>query len=288
MRGPRKSSARTRVTRVSDTQRSEARDSVAREEPLEIRVTVGGQTSETPVAVTMRTPGHDFELAAGFLFSEGVIATRRAVSEIRYCTGPDVQEYNVVTVELREGTSFQLGDIQRNFYTTSSCGVCGKASIDQVEAMVPACVASPSRSIEGGLVRRLPDLLREEQALFSETGGAHGAGVFTWEGTPRWIREDVGRHNAVDKVVGAAFLDSALPLSDHVLVVSGRASFELVQKAGAAGVPALVAVGAPSSLAVELAERLGMTLIGFTRPDGFNIYSGADRVTVEPASASVD
>lgn len=280
MRGPRKTTLRTNVTRLSPGGVATAKDSVAREEPLEIRVSThgGDEAAGIPVAITMRTPGYDFELAAGFLYSEGVLHERRSVSEIRYCTGPDVQEYNVVTVALRAGTSVEFGDIQRNFYTTSSCGVCGKASIDQVEAMVPACVVSPTASLKGELVRQLPDMLRTGQSLFEATGGAHAAGLFTWSGEPRWIREDVGRHNAVDKVVGAAFLESALPLSDHVLVVSGRASFELVQKAGAAGIPALVAVGAPSSLAVELAERLQMVLIGFARNEGFNIYSGADRV----------
>ncbi len=271
------------MTRVSDDKVSVTKDTLAREEPLEIRVTTSdatGATSDTPVAVTMRTPGDDFELAVGFLFAEGVVTQRRSVSEIRYCTGPDVQEYNVVTVALRQGSAFEPGNVARNFYVTSSCGVCGKASIDQVESMVPNCVLSSAEPLDGALVRTLPDRLRTSQSLFSRTGGAHAAGVFRWNGEPRWIREDVGRHNAVDKVVGAAFMDTALPLADHVLVVSGRASFELVQKAGTAGIPALVAVGAPSSLAVELARRLSMVLIGFTKNAGFNIYSGADRVAL--------
>lgn len=282
MRGPKKATARVPVSKVSDEGVTSTRDTLAREEPLEIRISTPDPTgvpTDTPVAVTMRTPGHDFELAAGFLYSEGLIRDRRNVSEIRYCTGVDVQEYNVVTVALRGPAAAEVGDVRRNFYTTSSCGICGKASIDQVEAMVPACVVPPDRSLPDALVRDLPDRLRAKQHVFGATGGAHAAGVFDWDGNLRWLREDVGRHNAVDKVVGAAFLDSALPLADHILVVSGRASFELVQKAGAAGIPALVAVGAPSSLAAELANRLGITLIGFTRPSGFNVYAGEQRVT---------
>lgn len=264
---------------------SVAKDSLAREEPLEIRL-ANSAGPDSAVAVTMRTPGHDFELAAGFLFSEGILGSRKDVTEIRYCTGPDVQDYNIVTVELRDPGAVHLSDIQRNFYTTSSCGVCGKASIEQVEALVPKSGVKSDGRLAGALIRRLPTKLRESQALFEKTGGAHGAGVFGLDGAVRWVREDVGRHNAVDKVVGAAFLDGALPLSDHILVVSGRASFELVQKAGAAGVTALVAVGAPSSLAVELAERLGMVLVGFTREHGYNIYTGAERVEPDPEFAT--
>ncbi len=253
---------------------------MAVEEPLEIRVEflAGGSWDTRSVSVTMRTPGHDFELAAGFLFSEGILASREEVREIAYCRPEGPQEYNVLSVRLRENVSFDPALLTRNFYTSSSCGVCGKASIEAVE--VQGCEALPfgTLAVKAEVVDGLPELLRKGQAAFEKTGGLHAAGLFDSRGTLLMLREDVGRHNAVDKVIGHAFLEGSVPLGDKVLVVSGRTSFEIIQKALAAGVPMVVAVGAPSSLAVELAREFNMTLAGFARGGGFNLYAGRERV----------
>jgi FdhD protein len=247
------------------------------EEPMEIRLAVPGG-GEHAVAVTMRTPGNDFELAAGFLFSEGLVARRDDVADLRYCTDVDPQEYNVVTVHLRPGVAFDPDSLTRNFYTTSSCGVCGKASLEAIEIRGCAPLPTGSLKIDPGAIRLMPQLLRERQAMFEQTGGLHAAGLFGPAGEPGSLREDVGRHNAVDKVTGEAFLDGRLPLTEHVLAVSGRASFEIIQKALAAGIPAVVAVGAPTSLAVDLAREFNVTLVGFTKPEGFNVYTGSERI----------
>ena len=237
-----------------------------------------GKRTTASVSVTMRTPGHDFELAAGFLFSEGILAGRDQVQEVTYCQTGELQEYNVVTVRLKDGVRLDADLLTRNFYTSSSCGVCGKGSLEAVE--MKGCRPLP----DGGLVLEaagipaLPDLLLDNQKGFKRTGGHHAAGLFTPAGDVLVVREDVGRHNAVDKVVGRAFLEGDLPLRDRVLVVSGRTSFEIIQKAVAAGVPAVVAVGAPSTLAVDLARTFNVTLIGFTRGGGFNLYAGEARV----------
>jgi FdhD protein len=254
---------------------------VAVEEPLEIRVEFfrGGTRESLPVAVTMRTPGHDFELAAGFLRSEGILSSRDQVREITYCQTEGPQEYNVLSVRLRDGVAFDPTFLARNFYTSSSCGVCGKASIEAIEVRGCGPLPMGTLSVSAEVLDALPDRLREGQAVFEKTGGLHASGLFDADGEMRILREDVGRHNALDKVVGHAFLDGRLPLSDEILVVSGRTSFEIIQKAIAAGIPLVVAVGAPSSLAVELAREFNLTLIGFARGGGFNIYSGEDRVT---------
>jgi FdhD protein len=246
---------------------------------MEIRVSwiSEGARRVEPLAVTMRTPGNDFELAAGFLHGEGIVESADQLSELTYCTGPEEQEYNVVEARLASGIEFDPESVRRNFYASSSCGVCGKASLDSVEAHGCA-VLPPGDSIPPSLVVELPDLLRREQGVFSRTGGLHAAGLFDLAGGSRGVFEDVGRHNAVDKVLGHALLGRALPASDRALVVSGRASFEVVQKAVAAGVPILVAVGAPSSLAVDLAVRFGQTLVGFARDGGFNVYSAPERI----------
>jgi FdhD protein len=231
------------------------------------------------IAVTMRTPGHDFELAAGFLLTEGVVKVREDIREITYCrSGRGAQEYNIVEVRLRSSRGIDLARLSRNVFTSSSCGICGKASIEAVE--VQGCRALPSGTltIPSEVLVELPDRLREAQGDFSRTGGLHAAGLFTGSGELVSIREDVGRHNAVDKVVGEAFLAGRLPLADTALVVSGRTSFEILQKAVMAGVPAVIAVGAPSSLAVELATRFNLTLAGFVRGGGYNLYTGAERV----------
>ncbi|CAN5787667.1 formate dehydrogenase accessory sulfurtransferase FdhD [soil metagenome] len=259
------------------------RDVLATEEPLEIRVVAAGATQQ--VAVTMRTPGADFELAAGFLFSERLIARGVDVAAIRYCTDPQgdgAQRYNIVSVHLAAGVEWDPVALQRNFYTTSSCGVCGKASIQAV--LGPGCerVSGGPRIAADELVR-LPASLRAAQPVFDRTGGLHAAGLFSPHGSLLRLREDVGRHNAMDKLIGGALLAGELPLSDSVVVVSGRLSFELVQKAARAGIPVLAGVSAPSSLAVELAAKAGMTLVGFLRDARFNVYTGGERIVTQGA-----
>ncbi len=269
-----------RIERVREEVPHALHDAVAVEEPLEIRLAVPGR-GEHQVAVTMRTPGDDFELAVGFLYAEGFIAVRQDVAEVRYCVDVEPQEYNIVTVHLRAGVPFDPADLTRNFYTTSSCGVCGKASLEAIE--IRGCERLPGGfSIDAGTIERLPGRLREAQPVFERTGGLHAAGLFAASGHLESVREDVGRHNAVDKVIGEALLESRLPLSDRALAVSGRASFEIMQKALMARIPVVVAVGAPSSLAVDVARRFGITLVGFARPGTFNVYAERDRVLSAP------
>lgn len=251
-------------------------DTLAVEEPLEIRV------QGAPLAVTMRTPGHDVELAAGFLVSEGIIHDASGFRTAIHCGGPgtggEENTYNVLDVALAPGAELPAADAARRFYTTSSCGVCGKASIDAVETVSHHDVALDPLRIDAREIAELPRRLRAEQAGFDRTGGLHAAGLFDADGHLLVLREDVGRHNAVDKVVGWALLHDRLPLTGTVLQVSGRASFELVQKAVMAGIPMLTAVSAPSSLAVELAERSGLTLVGFLRGPTMNVYAHPRRV----------
>lgn len=271
-----------RVARYRDGARSRDRDVLVVEEPMEIRVAwvdaATGERRMEPLAVTMRTPGNDFELVAGFLHGEGVVRAPDDLMELTYCKGTEGgQEYNTVEARLRPGVPFDLERMRRNVYATSSCGVCGKASLDAVDAA--GCeTLPPGPEIRAALLPTLPDRLRDRQEAFDRTGGLHAAGLFRPSGACLGVHEDVGRHNAVDKVLGEAFLARALPRRDALLVVSGRASFELVQKAVMAGVPALVAVGAPSTLAVDLARRFGQTLVGFARDGGFNVYAGEERV----------
>ncbi len=277
MMRPRRSTARVNIDRVSEASRRRRRDAVAVEEPLEIRiVTAAGE--EHQVAVTMRTPGDDFGLTAGFLFSEGLLTGRPDVADLRYCADVETQEYNIVTVHLSETAHFDPAELSRNFYTTSSCGVCGKASLEAIEIQGCAPIPSEGPTVTQEIVRSLPEALRSRQPVFERTGGLHAAGLFDLRGELQLLREDVGRHNALDKVIGDRFLGGALPLGDAVLAVSGRASFEIMQKALAAGIPIVVAVGAPSSLAVDVAKEFGMTLAGFAKPTGFNIYTGRHRV----------
>lgn len=251
-------------------------DVLAVEEPLEIRV--GGQS----LAITMRTPGHDIELAAGFLVSEGVIAREDQFSTARYCAGATAENlntYNVLDVTLAPGVPRPDPSLERAFYTTSSCGLCGKASIEAVRTTSAYDVADDPLRIDAGLLATFPDLLRAGQSVFEKTGGLHAAALFDGAtGRMLVLREDVGRHNAVDKVIGWALMSGRLPLRGTVLMVSGRASFELTQKASMAGIPMLCAVSAPSSLAAELAAEAGMTLIGFLRGTSMVAYAGAERV----------
>jgi FdhD protein len=256
------------------------RDPVAVEEPMEIRVetALDGRISTRSVSVTMRTPGHDFELAAGFLFSEGILRGRGDLQEITYCQTGGLQEYNVVTVRLKEGVIVDPGLLNRNFYTTSSCGVCGKGSLEAIQMRGCRAVPDGTLSVEAPLLAGLPERLLEGQKGFRRTGGLHASGLFDSGGGLVALREDVGRHNAVDKVVGNALLHDWVPLQDRILVVSGRTSFEILQKAVAAGIPVVAAVGAPSTLAVDLAREFNLTLVGFVREKRFNLYSGEARV----------
>lgn len=241
-------------------------DFVAVEEPLEIRI------GDKPLSITMRTPGHDVELAAGFIFGEGIVGAVGAIERIESKNG------NLVTVTLHGGFELDSGRLERNFYMSSSCGICGKASIDAIHASGCSMLPRAGFEVSAQFVHALPAKLRESQAVFDRTGGLHAAALFDADGSLRNVREDVGRHNAVDKVIGAEVLAGRTPLSTTILLVSGRASFELVQKAVMAGIPVLAAVGAPSSLAVDLAQRFRMTLLGFVRDGRFNIYSGSWRV----------
>ncbi|HSM61409.1 MAG TPA: formate dehydrogenase accessory sulfurtransferase FdhD [Longimicrobiales bacterium] len=258
-----------------------ARDELAVEEPLEIRISWtdahGARTTET-VSVTMRTPGDDFELVAGFLFAEGIVDDRRALDDLTYCSGPDEQAYNVVEARLRTGAAVDPSRYRRNFYASSSCGVCGKASLEAAEAHGCRVLRPGGIRLASTLVPELPERLEEAQGTFRRTGGLHAAGLFTATGERTVVREDVGRHNAVDKAVGHALLRGEIPAGERALVVSGRASFEIVQKAVRAGIPAVVAVGAPSTLAVDLARRFGQTLVGFARDGRFNVYAGPERI----------
>lgn len=255
------------------------RDSIAGEEPLEIRL--GG----SPLAVTMRTPGNDYELAAGFLVSEGVISRKDDFAAAQYCRGPGAQgenTYNVLDVSPGPGVAPPSTDLTRNFYTTSSCGVCGKASIDAVEIASRFDLSQDTTRIDLERLLQFPGFLQESQTVFSQTGGLHAAALFDVNSPrPLVVREDVGRHNAVDKVLGWALMEGRLPLTGCVLQVSGRASFELIQKAKMAGIPIFSAVSAPSSLAVELAVASGMTLAGFVRGKTLVAYSRPDRISAE-------
>jgi FdhD protein len=249
---------------------------LAVEEPLEIQLeaAVGNDLVRRTISVTMRTPGHDDELALGFLFTEGILRDRYEIDDV----GQTGASGNVVRVRLADGADVDLGRLDRHFYTTSSCGVCGKTSIDALRTTSRHPLPPGDPVVDADLIHGLPRALRAAQAVFDATGGLHASALFDAEGRLRCLREDVGRHNALDKVIGAELRAGRLPAHDRLLVVSGRASFELVQKAVMAGIPILVAVGAPSSLAVQLATCTGMTLVGFAREGRFNIYSGNQRV----------
>ena len=272
------SKTKVRVRVVEDGRARVRPDSLATEEPMEIRL-VSGDARQT-VAVTMRTPGADFKLAAGFLYGEGIVSSPEDVKKISYCVDSDLdaeQQYNIVNVELRGDRDYDLRSLERHFYTTSACGVCGKASLEQLELRgCPMIPSGPEVSAE--VVYSLPEKLREAQGLFEATGGLHAAALFDREGELVALREDVGRHNATDKLVGWALLEGRLPLSGQIVMVSGRSSFEILQKCLTAGAPIVCAVSAPSSLAVDVARQFGMTLVGFLRGTRFNVYSGYERI----------
>ncbi|MEU6863312.1 formate dehydrogenase accessory sulfurtransferase FdhD [Streptomyces sp. NPDC046876] len=272
---------RRRVVRIRGGVAGTRPDTLVTEEPLEIRL------NGKPLAITMRTPGDDFALAAGFLVSEGVLGSAADVRAVTYCEGATEDgsnTYNVVNVQLAPGVEVPDITLERNVYTTSSCGLCGKASLDAVRTATrfpqsPGAADAPGAvRIPVGLLGELPDRLRAAQKVFDRTGGLHAAGLFSADGELLDLREDVGRHNAVDKIVGRALRAGLLPLTDAVLLVSGRASFELAQKAVMAGIPVLAAVSAPSSLAVDLALESGLTLVGFLRGANMNIYAGEERI----------
>lgn len=277
---------RAGVERVRGDRSTRADDALAVEEPLEIRVVVSKDVGDHPesLAVTMRTPGQDFELAAGFLYTEGILRRAEDIDRIEYSKDcPSEDALNIVEVRLRGGASIDTSKSARNFYMTSSCGVCGKASLEAIRTRGVPPIPPNRPRLSRSSVQHLPDRLRETQAVFEETGGLHAAGLFNASGTLHGSREDVGRHNAVDKLIGREVLEDRLPLSERGLVVSGRASFEILQKAAVAGIPFVVAVGAPSSLAVSTAREFGMTLVGFARRDSFNVYSGGQRIVSDRA-----
>jgi FdhD protein len=272
---PERVTARRRITTIEGDRVRERIDHLAAEEPMEVRV--GGQQ----VAVTMRTPGHDFELAAGFCLTEGLVDGPADLGDLRYCEGKDEagrNTYNVVDVGRRSGLPIDPA-LQRHVYTSSSCGICGTASLEAVRKRVDG-VGDDAVRVPAATLSALPERLRAAQAVFARTGGLHAAGLFTPAGELVCLREDVGRHNAVDKVIGWAATQGRLPLRGHLLMVSGRVAFEIAQKALIARIPIIAAVSAPSSLAVELAATNGMTLVGFLRDDRMNVYAGAERVVV--------
>ena len=271
--------ARRRVQHVTATDAVARPETLAVEEPLEIRV------NGKALTVTMRTPGSDVELAQGFLLTEGLVSQREDIAAVQYCngTGPDgLNTYNVLDVTLAAGVPLPDVDMTRNFYTTSSCGVCGKSSLDAVRLSSKHAPGDDPLVVDSDMLSALPDELRRRQKVFAATGGLHGAALFDASGTALVVREDIGRHNAVDKVIGWALESGRVPLTGTVLLVSGRASFELTQKAVMSGIPLLAAVSAPSSLAVDLAAQSGLTLVAFLRGDSMNVYTRPDRVRNQP------
>lgn len=273
-RPPETPSLRYAIERRTSGHPTAVDDDVVTEEPLEIRVRSGDGAPYATLAITMRTPGNDVELALGFLYGEGLIAQRAELLDARPCaTAP-----NIVQITLATGRDLKAAADARRFYTTSSCGLCGRSSLEAVASALKGRRVEGSAPVSTRLLHALPERLRDQQAVFATTGGLHGCALFDATGTLLGVREDVGRHNAVDKLVGRAFLDEALPGSDRILVLSGRAGFELVQKAVMAGISTVAAVGAPTSLAIDLARSANQTLVGFLGRERMNVYSGADRL----------
>ncbi len=271
-----------RIKKIPGVKKSSRKDLVVIEEPLEIRVGYGADKSreQVSITVTMRTPGDDEHLCLGFLYGEGMIASAKQVISAKYCNNVRDEDggENVMRVELSPEINFKPEDYTRNFYTNSSCGVCGKASIDHVRQNC-SLINSNELFISSSIISRLPIVLESVQDVFKHTGGLHACGMFNAKGALILHKEDVGRHNALDKLIGSQLIANQLPLAENILLLSGRISFELVQKAVKAGIPIVAAVGAPSSLSVALAEEYGMTLIGFVKENSFNIYTGFERIT---------
>ncbi|HTE00283.1 MAG TPA: formate dehydrogenase accessory sulfurtransferase FdhD [Mucilaginibacter sp.] len=279
---PAKSILHLPITKIADGEIANATDALAIEEPLEIRLEYGPATDRKiqNVSVTMRTPGNDAELALGFLFTEGIIKQQSDTNTIEHCFIACAEnKENVIQVSLNENTIPNLPNAERNFYTTSSCGVCGKASINAIRT-VGAFTQDKlvENQVNSDVLYQLPSILQKHQEVFADTGGLHASALFNASGELLMVREDVGRHNALDKLIGAALNKNILPLDQHILLLSGRASFELVQKAAMAGINIIAAVGAPSSLAVQLAEEFHITLVGFLRGQRFNIYTQPQRI----------
>ncbi len=273
-----------KVSKIQDNSPAETDDLLAVEEPMEIRLAYGieGGRQQKSISVTMRTPGQDFELAIGFLFTEGIIQNKEQIRTIRYCEkkNENLSKENIVLVELIESIEPELQKLERNFYTSSSCGICGKASIDSVRSVNSGMKNSNGKNfkLSAEEILSLPVKLREQQLVFGYTGGLHAAALFNSEGEMVLLKEDIGRHNAVDKLIGASLHINLIPLNNHVLFLSGRSSFELIQKAVMAGIKFVASVGAPSSLAVNLAREFDITLLGFVRDKRFNVYSGPERI----------
>ncbi|RCH55891.1 formate dehydrogenase accessory sulfurtransferase FdhD [Mucilaginibacter hurinus] len=269
------------VTKINAAGVQDTNDALAIEEPLEIRLQFGAETNRKVqnISVTMRTPGNDAELAAGFLFTEGIVSKKEDISDVEHCFIACAEnKENVIQVSLNNEAAPNLMNAERNFYTTSSCGVCGKGSINAIRTVNQVQKRDDQNTVTTDVLYQLPDLLRNHQTVFADTGGLHASALFTTAGELLIVREDVGRHNALDKLIGAALNKKMLPLSEYVLLLSGRASFELVQKAVMAGITIIAAVGAPSSLAVQLAHEFDITLVGFLRDKRFNIYTAAHRI----------
>jgi FdhD protein len=277
------SSQSIEISKVDNSGVTRKNDDVAVEEPLEIQVSSGSAdgSAAKSVSITMRTPGADEELAVGFLFTEGIITSADQVLSVQHYgeADPDSGLQNIVRVEIDPDVDLQLDRLKRHFYTTSSCGVCGKASLDALRVTGQNSLAAHQTRFSAKLLTRMPDAVRAQQPLFSKTGGLHAAAIFGSDGEIAIVKEDVGRHNATDKAIGALFSAGRLPANQLALLVSGRASFELMQKALVAGIPLLAAVGAPSSLAVQMAKEFNMTLVGFLRDGTFNIYAGGERIS---------
>ena len=265
-----------RIRKISNNESMDTNDQLAVEEPLEMQLQYGAADKRInkSISVTMRTPGHDLELATGFLFTEGIIRNEEEILFIEQ----DKYDKNKIVVGLHENAEPRIQKMERNFYTTSSCGVCGKSSIDAIKTVSAYYDEPDTICLKAEMFYGLHDIVRERQAVFETTGGLHASAIFDLEGNLIMLREDVGRHNALDKMIGAALVDGQLPLTGNILLLSGRASFELIQKASMAGIKVITAVGAPSSLAVELAKECNITLIGFLRDERFNIYSGEQRI----------
>ena len=290
MRNTLEGSTELEIVRFGEGRYHRVVDSLAVEEPLEIRLEHGpaGERTIQNISITMRTPGHDPDLASGFLYSEGLIDQYAQIRNMEYAeTWFGEKSENTIRVALSEDREVDLERLKRHFYTTSSCGVCGKASISALDQLPLPLLPVGSPRISAEVLGRLPQQISESQPLFRQTGGIHAAGLFDTGGKLCLSREDVGRHNALDKLIGAALKEGLLPSKKQLLLVSGRTSFELVQKAVRAGIPILAAVGAPSSLAVQLAQRHGMTLVGFLRPGQFNVYAGIERIYSSEAANPV-